>query len=335
MAYSISCSLQRLKQWDEFLTAIRSFFKADGFMEVNTPTLVVSPGLEPFIEPFKTKLTIGRFEQITYLPTSPEFHLKKLLAAGCEKIFEICPCFRNGEVGPAHQPEFMMLEWYRAHSNIQDIRKDVLKLLENLNSNLDSKEGGILPYLGTPEIKTMSQLFENIEFQLTPTTSRNQMADLATRLGINFESEDSFDDIFFRVFLEKIEPYLGLDNPLIVANFPPSQSALANINDEGWTDRFEVFWRGVEIANAYDELTDPNEYRRRFQSWQKQRLKNSTNLEGDDSRTLPIDEDLLKALESGIPHSGGIALGLDRLFMAFYGEKDIANIRPFILRYPY
>lgn len=308
------------RRWNRFIGLVREFFLQRDFVETRTPTLVPSPGTEPFLEPFRTQWEMGAQRTEFFLPTSPEFHLKKMLAAGWTRLFEFKECFRNGESGAHHQPEFLMLEWYRSFATLDAIALDVEHLLRWLGEQLSD-----LP-LKPPALRRVSiaELFAEYfgGFALTPTTSLGALRDLADRYSIRWSIDDTWDEIFFRLFLEKIEPHLGSDGPLLVRGYPPSQAALARIGHDGFADRFEVYWRGLELANAFHELNDPEENRRRFE-------KDIADKAGLGKKSVPVDHELIAALRFGLPPSGGIALGVERLFMAFYGIQDISEIRAF------
>ncbi|HVK61902.1 MAG TPA: EF-P lysine aminoacylase EpmA [Bdellovibrionales bacterium] len=307
--------VQQSVRWADFVSRVRSFFVEKGFIEAATPTLVPSPGTEPFLDPFKTEWEIGSKKRTFYLPTSPEFHLKKMLSRGWTKIFEVKPCFRNGEIGEHHQPEFTMLEWYRAYANLDSIADDVELLLKKLSSVSMRRT-------------TMRDLFrERLSFDLRPNTSLAELQALAQRERIGFSSDDSWDDVFFRIFLEKIEKDLGTDGPLLVRGYPPSQAALSRIGEDGFADRFEVYWRGLELANAFHELNDPRENEARFG-------KDAEGKAALGKSAVPVDEELLTAIRSGMPPSGGIALGMDRLFMAIYEIDEIEKTRAFPMTRP-
>lgn len=307
-------TVRRSREWAEFVARIREFFVARDFVEASTPTLVPSPGTEPFLDPFLTTWELGSRRETLYLPTSPEFHLKQMLARGWARIFEFKPCFRNGEIGDHHQPEFTMLEWYRAYSNLEAIAADVEALLRAVAG------------VGLRRT-TIAQLFAEAfgGFQLRPDSSKDELAALAKGSGIATSADDSFDDVFFRLFLERIEPQLGADGPLLVQNYPPGQAALSRIGEHGWAERFEVYWRGLELANAFHELNDPRANEERFAT-------DAATKKTLGRADVPRDENLLRALKTGMPPSGGIALGVDRLFMALHEIGDIADVRAFPLR---
>jgi lysyl-tRNA synthetase class 2 len=309
-------NVAKSRSWDDFMSSVREFFRGKGFVEAATPTLVPSPGTEPFLDPFATTWEIGSNKQKLFLPTSPEFHLKKMLVRGWTKIFEFKTCFRNGEVGRYHQPEFWMLEWYRAYANLDAIADDVEALLQDLSSKLKVQ----IPKM---QKVTMSDLFKKeFGFTLTATTTRDELLRLSEKEQIQVSSDDSWDDVFFRIFLERIERKLGENGPLLVRGYPPSQAALSRIDENGFADRFEVYWRGLELANAFHELNDPFENEKRFRedALKKRELGKPA---------VPVDEELIAHLHAGMPPSGGIALGLDRLFMAIYEIERIEDTRAF------
>jgi lysyl-tRNA synthetase class 2 len=315
-------SVQRSEKWTSFTQVVRGFFQERGFIEAQTPTLVPSPGTEPFLDPFTTDWEVGSQCTPLFLPTSPEFHLKKMLAAGWTQVFELKSCFRNGEIGAHHQPEFTMLEWYRAYANLDSIAADAAALIAECAESL-------CPALSVPGLKktTMAELFAKVfgGFKLRPTTSREELLALAEKAQVRIDVSDTWDEVFFRLFLEKIEPWLGSDGPLLVRGYPPSQAALSRIGEDGFADRFEIYWRGLELANAFHELNDPVENRKRFE-------QDAAGKIALRKKPVPVDEELLKALDYGLPPSGGIALGLDRLFMALFEIDSIEETRAFPLK---
>lgn len=317
---SSAFDFERARQWQEFLFQVRGFLTAQGFTELRTPTLVPSPGLEPFLDPFKTELQMGKASLPMFLPTSPEFHLKKALTLGFEKCFEFKECFRNGEMSSTHQPEFLMLEWYRAYATNDELIKD----LELLCKKLVSVFGSSLP--DQLQVFEMADLWARYcDFKLSAQTGLTELQSLARRMGVPSDDND-FDDLFARLFLEKIEPELAkIKNPLVIKYYPPSQAALARLTKEGWADRFEFYWSGLEVANAFHELNDSQEQRRRFRADQEKKRKLAKEV-------VPVDEEFLKALDWGMPPAAGIALGLDRLFMALMGIQEIGDTRLFPMR---
>ncbi|MCB0349827.1 MAG: EF-P lysine aminoacylase GenX [Bdellovibrionales bacterium] len=304
--------------WSEFLLSTRVFFSGRGLLEVTTPYLVSNPGMEPELEPFSTHWRSGSKARVCYLPTSPELHLKQMLAHGFTDIFEIKTAFRNEELTPLHQPEFNMIEWYRGFSNLKAIERDLFDYIEHLARVVFKFEKPV-PKL---EQHTVAELFAaETNFVLQPFTTRLELFELANTLGLKPVETFDWNDLFHLIWVAKIESTLP-EVPFLLCDYPPSQAALARINDRGWADRFEFYWQGYEIANAFHELNDPIEQRHRFERDQKKRAEYGRT-------PLEIDESFMSALEYGLPPSSGIALGLDRLFMAFTGIKQISKTRAF------
>ncbi len=308
------------ERWLKFLSSVESFFIKKKFYQAQTPFLVICPGLEPTLEPFSVQFEFGAYKKKLFLPTSPELHLKKILSEGVSSLFEIKTCFRNKELGFQHQPEFQMLEWYRAYKTLDHLVEDIHELIHAL--------GSLQPQFQDPIINktTMKNLFQvHLNFCLTPETTQKELLALAQSLNLRVDDTDSWDDLFFLVFIDKIEPHLGQGEITFVFDYPPSQAALAKINSRGWADRFEMYWQGYEIANAFNELTCPRQQLERFQKEQKNRKKLNKEY-------IPIDEEFIKSLQLGLPPSVGIALGLERLYMAMNSIKDIGQLKHFPLR---
>jgi elongation factor P--(R)-beta-lysine ligase len=302
-------------QWPKFMELVREYFVTHKFTEILTPALVDCPGTEPYLRPFAVDVKVNGKIQKKYLPTSPEINLKKFLARGHSRIFELKECFRNEEWTSHHRPEFLMLEWYRAFSNLNAIVEDLKSLVGFLGERLQ---------LPVEEIQTTTvrELFhKHLDFDLKPDTTAAELAVLCERSKINFSAADSWDELFFRIFMTKIEPNLPAT---ILKDYPPQLAAYSRIQDSGpsagWADRFEFYWKGLEISNAFHELNDPRVQRRRMEDDNKRKIE--LGLE-----PVPLDEDFLKALAAGLPPSGGIALGVERLFMAFYNLKNISEVR--------
>ncbi|MBO9667921.1 MAG: EF-P lysine aminoacylase GenX, partial [Bdellovibrio sp.] len=200
-----------LSKWSHYLEALRGFFKSNGFLEVRTPSLVVCPGTEPSLDVFSTELKVGSRKEKLFLPTSPELHLKKTLALGAEKIFEIAPCYRNGEITERHQPEFLMLEWYRAYDNLKSIQHDVISLVENMAQALQ------VPAPKKVHRYSVAELFKiHCGFNLTPQTTAAELKTLGEKLGVDISHAESIDDYFFLIFMEKIESKLPHDELVFV-----------------------------------------------------------------------------------------------------------------------
>jgi lysyl-tRNA synthetase class 2 len=308
----------RLRRRTEFVRSLKDQLRDLNLEEVETPFLVDCPGMEPSLEPFRTEWRWGRETRALYLPTSPELHLKKLLAQGWTDIFEIKTCFRNSELSPTHEPEFLMLEWYRAFRDLGQIKEDLQKLLDGLHAAGFVR--GEAPRLS--EVSYADLFHRYLDFELRPETSAEELKALCRKQNVVFSADDSWDDLFFRLSLEKIEPGLESLGPLIIRDFPPSQAALARRTPEGWADRFEFYWRGLEIANAFHELNDPEEQRRRFEKDRAERRRLGT-------LDLKPDAEFLRFLEWGMPPSAGVALGVERLLMACENEKELRSYRTF------
>ncbi|MFY9288892.1 MAG: EF-P lysine aminoacylase EpmA [Alphaproteobacteria bacterium] len=318
------------------IQALRSYFATEGFAEVDTPALQISPGNEAHLHAFKTEFRDphgGSPSQTYYLHTSPEFAMKKLLVAGLPKIFQIAHCFRNGERSSRHHPEFLMLEWYRTEATTQDIMRDCTLLVraavkaagrELLNAN-NMVCNPFRPW----EMLTVAGAFKryaDIDLLDTAPDPRNPDTALLSkevkRIGIRVSDGDTWDDLFFRVMSEKIEPFLGKDVPVFLCDYPISMAALARpkAEDPRLAERFELYICGYEIANAFAELTDVDEQLRRFQDDMDLKEK----LYGE---RYPIDVDFIEALRFGLPESAGIALGVDRLIMLCAGTENIDDVQ--------
>jgi len=342
------------------IKAIRRFFDEQDFYEVQTPVLQTCPTVDTHIHGFKTELlshTLGH-ERDIYLQTSPEFAMKKLMVAGVEKLYQICPVFRNGEGSKLHSPEFTMIEWYRANAGYEDIMDDCVGLLRSI-----AKSAGIAAYsykgarvdpFGEWQKISVAKAFEQYagidlcallssmpphpnpppqkgggDKQGKPSPLEGGGMEGGVRLfaqqaeaaGVRVTDMDGWDDIFFAVMAEKIEPHLGMSTPCILYDYPASMACLSRRkqDDPRFAERFELYMAGVELANAFGELTDPAEQRARFEAdlAEKERLYGVR---------YPIDEEFLAALECGMPESGGIALGIDRLVMLTTGADDIRQV---------
>ena len=313
--------------------AMRQFFAGAGYVEVETPALQASPGLEPHLKAFRTTLTDPRDGTTTrYLHTSPEFAMKKLLVAGMPRIWQLCHVFRDGEKSATHHPEFAMLEWYRAGASWRDLIPDCVALLRAAQAAVGAKalawRGGTADARGAWRELSVADAFRDhcgIDLLATaPDPLRPDAAHLAEAVrvaGIAPHPGDDWETLFFRIFLERIEPQLGQGTPTILYDYPISMAALARAKpgDPRLAERFELYVCGLELANGFGELTDATKQRARFLADQVKKRR----LYGE---TYPIDEDFLAALEHGMPHAAGIALGFDRLVMLATGAEDIEDV---------
>jgi lysyl-tRNA synthetase class 2 len=324
----------RLEARANILAATRVYFRREGFLEIETPALQVSPGLEPHLVAFRTELRApgaGTGHQL-YLHTSPEFAMKKLLAGGLPKIFQVARVFRNAERSATHHPEFTMLEWYRANVGYAALMDDCEGLLAAVAAAAEAERfawhGRTCDPTAPAERLTVAEAFTRetgIDILATAPDPRAPSVELlataAEQIGITRHAGDRWDDLFFRIFLERIEPKLGLERPTILRDYPVSMAALSRPkpNDPRLCERFELYVCGLELANAFGELTDADEQRRRFQADMDLKEK----LYGE---RYPIDEDFLAALAHGLPPCAGIALGFDRLVMLATGADHIEDV---------
>jgi lysyl-tRNA synthetase class 2 len=306
------------------LKAVRAWFDAEGFLEVETPALQVSPGMEPNLDIFETELRDGLGGGMPMsLHTSPEFGMKKLLTAGAGPIFQIAHVFRNGERSATHHPEFSMLEWYRPDAEWREGVADTLALIRvALSAASPLAPAGLFKADEDAEWLSVRTAFEhNLGFDPMPTqTDTDALRVRAEAAGITTSLDDGWDDIFFRCLLNRIEPGLGKARPLVLHGYPARMAALARLDpsDPLVAERFEVFAGGFELANGFGELTDAGEQRRRFEHDQTQIRA--------DGRDRVIDEDFLAAMEHGLPEAVGVAMGFDRLVMLATGAQRIDDV---------
>ncbi|WP_374632319.1 EF-P lysine aminoacylase EpmA [Ferrovibrio sp.] len=316
------------------LAALRGFFSSRDFVEAETPALQVSPGLEPHLKAFATELERpdgGR--RALYLHTSPEFAMKKLLVAGEPRLFQLAQVFRNGERAASHHPAFLMLEWYRAQADYLAIMDDTEALLRVLATALGEsrlRHQGRVCDIAVPwqriSVQQACLRYAGLDLDecigadpLRPDLARMQAACAA--IGLRVDAGDSWDDLYFRLALERIEPHLGEGAPTILYDYPIHMAALSRPKpgNPRLAERFELYACGMELANAFSELTDADEQLRRFQA--DMALKK--RLYGQD---YPIDMDFIAALRHGLPDCAGIALGVDRLVMLFCDAARIEEV---------
>jgi elongation factor P--(R)-beta-lysine ligase len=309
--------------------ALRQFFAAQDFVEVDTAALVLSPGNEAHLHAFATELIAPAATRTRlYLRTSPEFACKKLLAAGERRIVEFARVFRNRERGALHHPEFTMVEWYRAEEPYEILMADCASVLALAAEAAGTKqfsfrERAIDPF-AEPERLTMAQAFARYAgidlLAVLPPEPGASFAAAAAAAGIRTAADDSWGDIFSRVLVEKIEPHLGQARATVLYEYPAVQSPLARPTaaDPRLAERFELYACGVELANGFGELTDPAEQRKRLE----EQMTEKERIYGE---RYPIDEDFLAAL-AVMPQACGIALGFDRLVMLATGAAYIDEV---------
>ena len=281
--------------------AVRRFFHERGFTEVDTPVRLPAPALETHLD----AAPAGD----RWLRTSPELHMKRLLAAGHERIFQLGPCFRRGESGPLHHPEFTMLEWYRAGA-------DQAAMLEDTRA--------LLPYVAREAAGSARIVRHGVAVALDGPWETIRVAD-AFRRWAGWDPVGAFDaDRFDLDLVDRVEPALPRDRPVVLADYPAPLAALARLNpaDPRVAERWELYVGGIELANAYSELADPAAQRARFEACARARRAAGRE-------AYPVDEPFLAALERGMPPSGGIALGFDRLVLLLAGAETLDGVIAF------
>ncbi len=301
--------------------ATRAFFDARGFLEVETPYAVAAPGEEVHLRAWRTEREApDGARRPLWLHTSPEFAMKRLLVAGAGPIFQLARVWRNGEGGPLHLPEFTMLEWYQPGVGFHALMDATEALLRAVLPPVVACRG-VRTDLASFERLSMAEAFRRHVGADVLATAGDAPA-LARAAGAALRPGEDWEDLFFRLLLERVEPHLGRDRPTFLTGWPAAQAALARRDpaDPRAALRFELFVCGLELANAFEELTDPTEQRARFVADRARRGA----LYGPD---WPLDEDFLAALDHGMPAGSGIALGFDRLAMIASGADRIAQVQ--------
>jgi lysyl-tRNA synthetase class 2 len=325
----LAARLPALAARARILRAVRDHFAAAGFLEVETPSRVPAPGQEVHLDAFAAGA--GRF-----LITSPEYHMKRLVAAGADRIVQVGRAFRAEEQGPQHQPEFTIIEWYRARAPLEAIADDCEALLRAA-----AVAAGTFPVLparpgrapGPPlrldapfERTTVAELLaRHAGIDLAGDETGDALGDKARAAGVALGTARAFDDVFFQIFLDRVEPHLGRDRPTFVFDWPLPLAALARRKSRPGqaeiADRFELYAGGLELANAFGELTDAEEQRARF-------IEESALRAARGKTVYPLDEKLLRALPL-MPPTSGVALGFDRLVMLALGAAEIRDVIAF------
>ena len=304
------------RQRAHLLQKARDFLVQRNLLEVDTPSIGESAVSDPGIENIRTTLALGPKRKF-YLQTSPEFYMKRLLAAGFPDIFEICKVFRDAEIGRNHQPEFTLVEWYRLGFGLDEIMSETVDFIESLldPSHLATR-GDKLSYQDAfKRFAGVDPMSTDIE-ELLGILDADQ--DLAAALG------DSVDDALNLLLSTQVSPRFSTDRLTVIYHYPASQAALARVNPSNGSvaDRFEVFYGSLELANGYVELTDANEQRRRCEADQENRKARGVEVR-------PIDEKFLASLDSGLPACAGVAVGFDRLAMINLNTERLDNTRLF------
>jgi lysyl-tRNA synthetase class 2 len=311
-------SLENLRHRATLLSDIRGFFDKKGVLEVETPLMCHGAGTDPYINPipvFYSDLRESN-KQMFYLQTSPEFAMKRLLAAGSGSIYQICKAFRHDEIGRLHNPEFSMLEWYRTgfdhHALMDEVEALLSLILGTPKAERLSYQGIFEQHLGIDPHKTTTQQLKQCAASKGIILSASAIADLTVNDWLDI------------LMTHCIDPYLGFEAPVMIYDYPVFKAALARVRagDPPVAERFEVYVRGIELANGYYELTDSDIQLARLKADCEYR-KIGEHLD------IPIDLRLIEALKSGLPDCAGVALGLDRLLMLKLGSDEIQEVVSF------
>lgn len=309
-----SASIQTLLKRAEIIREIRQFFSDRGILEVETPVLSEFSVTDVHLSTFNTQFLspFSSEAKTLHLMTSPEYHMKRLLAAGSGAIFQLCKVFRNEEAGKRHNPEFTMLEWYRPHFDMYRLINEVDDLLQQI--------------LDCPPAESFSYQFVFQTYVgLDPlSATKAQLVEKARKHGFPCEDDENRDTLLQFLFSEIVEANIGKDRPTAVYHFPSTQAALAQVSSEDHrvAERFEFYYKGLELANGFHELSDAKEQIRRFQQ---------DNVEREKMGLAPqqLDTRFLAALQAGIPNCSGVALGVDRLLMIALNAERIEEVMSF------
>ncbi|MCE0227459.1 elongation factor P--(R)-beta-lysine ligase [Klebsiella pneumoniae] len=298
------------------MAEIRRFFTDRGVLEVETPCMSQATVTDIHLFPFETRFVgPGHSQGLNlYLMTSPEYHMKRLLAAGCGPVFQLCRSFRNEEMGRHHNPEFTMLEWYRPCYDMYRLINEVDDLLQQV---LECQPAESLSY---------QQAFQR-HLEIDPLSAdKAQLREVAAKLDLSniADTEEDRDTLLQLLFTMGVEPHIGKDRPTFIYHFPATQASFAQISPEDHrvAERFEVYYKGIELANGFHELTDAHEQRLRFEQDNRKRAARGLPQQ-------PIDNNLLAALEAGLPDCSGVALGVDRVVMLALGAESIGEVIAF------
>jgi lysyl-tRNA synthetase class 2 len=328
----IRCAMERreaARRRARLSAAVREFLGGRGYEEVETPCLVPAPSMEPHIAAFEAPFVPegGGAPRPLWLHSSPEYAMKRLLAEGFHRTFQLARVFRNGEVSATHNPEFTMLELYRAGVDAEGLMRDLEELVAHAAVAVSGAtrvrwRGAALELEAPFERLTVEEAFRTragIDLARCGGDAA-RLAEAARGAGVDARAGDSFDDLFFRVFLERVEPGLGAPRPVFLTRWPASMAALARLDpaDPRWAERFELFAAGLELANGFHELDDAAEQRRRLVEEQALRRRLGRPV-------YPLDERFVEAV-GRMPDASGVALGLDRLLMLLTGAEEIADV---------
>jgi lysyl-tRNA synthetase class 2 len=332
-AHSDPEAWKSLHTFARLLMGVRAFFDQRDFIEVITPTLVTAPDPALHIESFCSELCSPEGEALTlYLSTSPEFQMKRMISAGCERIYQIAHFFRNGEMTSLHNPEFIGLEWYQVGASVEDIMDQTEELVREVATSVTGRplirrSGETINVGRSFQRMSVEQALRELALVAVPTDWNEQgLREALHRAGLRTAQDDSFDDLVNRALIERVEPKLFERGPVFLYDYPAPMAGLARLRPEQPTvaERFELYLGGLELCNGYGELTDPRQQRARLVEQIEERVRCG-------KPRLPLDEAFLAALEHGLPACSGNALGLDRLAMLLLGKERIEQVQAFPL----
>lgn len=309
-----TASIENLLKRAEIMQQIRQFFADRGVLEVETPVLSEFSVTDVHLSTFSTQFLspFASEAKTLYLMTSPEYHMKRLLAAGSGAIFQLCKVFRNEEAGKRHNPEFTMLEWYRPFFDMYRLINEVDDLLQQI--------------LDCPPAESFSYqfVFQNYVGLDPLSATKAQLVEKARKHGLQCDDDEVRDTLLQFLFSEVVEPQIGKERPMAVYHFPSTQAALAQVSSEDHrvAERFEFYYKGLELANGFHELSDVKEQMRRFGADNLEREKMGLP-------TQQLDTRFLAALNAGLPNCSGVALGVDRLIMIALGAERIEEVISF------
>jgi len=286
-----------LLEWSSFIQKVRNFFKEKGYLEVYTPILLPFPNIDLNVEPIEVNVKECGREKKMWLQTSPEPSMKKMLSKYKKDIFQIAKVFRNDECGRLHKVEFTMLEWYKVGVDYNYLIKEIGELLSFLGISQD--------YL-TTRLEHAFEEYAGVILSEDEEIFKNNLI----AYGYEFDDKEDWESLFFRIYID-VERYLGKEKPEFITHFPKRLSAYAKVRD-GYAERFELYIKGVEIANGWTEEENKEEIRRRMDEYRR-------------GRDLPMDEELLKAYED-FPSCAGCSIGLERLFMVYMGLESLEGL---------
>lgn len=319
---------------EKVIDAMRAHLKSQQFLEVETPKLLPQPSTEPFLEVFQTQLKFAEGDtHQAFLPSSPEFALKKLLVAGVGNCFELCKSFRNGEGRSSrHNPEFTILEFYRTPADYTDVMKDVEELFASIHHAVYSTNEDVsLPLTYQNKTFALKAPWERISvaeafakyagIDTDTLLDQQKLLDVSRKKGYTITPETTWEEIYNQIMFNEIELHLGTKTPTILYDYPVSQAALSKkkASDPRFAERFEVFLAGFELGNAFTELTD----------WKEQEQRCLADLEERKNMgktTYSLDQDFIDALKLGMPPAGGIAMGVDRIAALFADVPSIQDV---------